>query len=68
MLIDKNIETKIYRNVELRLCDAEYDEVFEHEAFVLLNLPETILSHPGNYGGKNYHFYRTKVFELKKKA
>ena len=43
-------------------------ESFETQGFLLLDRPETVISHPGNYGGRNYHFYRTKNFSLVKKA
>ena len=39
-------------------------ESFERKAFVSVDLPEAIISHPGNYGGRNYHFYRSKRFIL----
>ncbi|MDO5479702.1 MAG: hypothetical protein Q4G23_11135 [Clostridia bacterium] len=42
-------------------------ESFEIQRFLLLDCPETIISHPGNYGGRNYHFYRNKCFKLLKK-
>lgn len=41
-------------------------ESFEREAFILLECPEAIISHPQNYGGRNYHFYRDKSFKLTK--
>ena len=42
-------------------------ESFDKQAFILVDYPETIIGHPQNYGGKNYHFYRTKQFKLIKK-
>ena len=42
-------------------------ESFERQGFVLVEYPETIINHPGNYGGRNYHFYRDKRFILKSK-
>jgi len=42
-------------------------ECFDKQCFVLLDHPETVLYHPGNYGGRNYHFYRSKRFKLVKK-
>lgn len=39
-------------------------ECFGVQGFLLLDRPETIIGHPKNYGGKNYHFYRTKQFKL----
>ena len=41
-------------------------EAFEVESFVTVDLPETKIEHPRNYGGRNYHFYRTKRFKLNK--
>ena len=42
-------------------------ECFDKQVFLLLDHPETTIGHPNNYGGKNYHFYRTKQFKLIKK-
>ena len=42
-------------------------ESFDVKSFLLLDHPETVIHHPGNYGGKNYHFYRSKRFELIRK-
>lgn len=42
-------------------------ECFDEQRFVLLDHPETIIHHPGNYGGRNYHFYRSKRFKLIRK-
>ena len=42
-------------------------EKFELQAFVLLDYPETIISHPKDYAGRNYHFYRYERFKLMKK-
>ncbi len=42
-------------------------EAFERQHFALLDCPETIIGHPNNYAGRNYHFYRTKQFKLIKK-
>lgn len=42
-------------------------ESFDEKRFLLLDHPETVIHHPGNYGGRNYHFYRNKRFMLVKK-
>lgn len=42
-------------------------ESFDVQQFLLLDHPETVIYHPGNYGGRNYHFYRSKRFELIRK-
>lgn len=42
-------------------------ESFDTKRFLLLDHPETVIHHPGNYGGRNYHFYRSKRFELIRK-
>lgn len=42
-------------------------ECFECQSFVSVDFPETVIYHPGNYGGTNYHFYRDKRFKLIKK-
>jgi len=42
-------------------------ESFERQGFALVEYPETIINHPGNYGGRNYHFYRDKRFMLSSK-
>lgn len=42
-------------------------ESFGVQAFLLLDRPEAIISHPQNYGGKNYYFYRQKQFKLMNK-
>ena len=42
-------------------------ESFDVKGFLLLDHPETVIYHPGNYGGRNYHFYRNKRFELIRK-
>lgn len=42
-------------------------ESFDVKGFLLLDHPETVIYHPGNYGGRNYHFYRSKRFELIRK-
>ena len=39
-------------------------ESFDQQRFVLVDYPKTVIGHPQNYGGKNYHFYRTMQFEL----
>lgn len=39
-------------------------EAFDVQAFLLLSQPVTIIYHPKNYGGRNYHFYRSKQFTL----
>ena len=39
-------------------------EAFDRQGFVLMDYSETVIGHPKNYGGKNYHFYRTKRFKL----
>ena len=43
-------------------------ESFDVKGFLLLDHPETVIYHPGNYGGRNYHFYRSKRFALIKKT
>ena len=43
-------------------------ECFNKLGFLLLDCPETVIYHPGNYGGRNYHFYRHQRFKLIKKA
>ncbi len=59
-----NLNTCIIKNNQFfgTVCES-----FECQAFVLVDFPETIISHPKNYGGKNYHFYRNKRFKLVKK-
>ena len=42
-------------------------ESFDEQRFLLLDYPETVIYHPGNYGGRNYHFYRDKRFKLIRK-
>ena len=42
-------------------------ESFDVTGFLLLDHPETVIHHPGNYGGRNYHFYRSKQFKLIRK-
>lgn len=42
-------------------------ESFDTKSFLLLDHPETVIHHPGNYGGRNYHFYRSKQFKLIRK-
>lgn len=42
-------------------------ESFDVKGFLLLDHPETVIHHPGNYGGRNYHFYRSKQFKLIRK-
>ena len=42
-------------------------ECFDTQRFLLLDHPETVIHHPGNYGGRNYHFYRSKRYTLIKK-
>ena len=37
---------------------------FDVQRFVLIDCPETVIHHPQNYGGRNYHFYRKKNFML----
>lgn len=39
-------------------------ESFDVQRFVLIDRPETVIHHPKNYGGRNYHFYRKKNFML----
>ena len=39
-------------------------ESFGVENFLLLDSPKTVIYHPDNYGGRNYHFYRKKYFTL----
>lgn len=41
-------------------------ECFGVQGFVPKDSPETIINHPKNYGGRNYHFYRDKRFKLLK--
>lgn len=43
-------------------------ESFGVQGFVLTDYPEAIINHPGNYGGKNYHFYRDMRFSLIRKG
>ena len=43
-------------------------ESFDVKGFLLLDHPETVIHHPGNYGGRNYHFYRSKQFKLIRKV
>ncbi|MBQ5823998.1 MAG: hypothetical protein IIW48_04245 [Clostridia bacterium] len=42
-------------------------ESFDVKGFLLLDHPETVIPHPGNYRGRNYHFYRSKQFKLIRK-
>ena len=43
-------------------------KAFEKEAVILISDPKKIcIGHPGNYGGRGYHFYRYMYFELCKK-
>lgn len=42
-------------------------ERFGRTGFVLTDCPKTVISHPGNYGGRGYHFYRTFHVEMAKK-
>ena len=42
-------------------------ESFGVQCFVSLDCPEAVIYHPENYGGRNYHFYRSKKFILTKK-
>jgi len=42
-------------------------ESFGVQSFISLDRPEVMICHPGNYGGRNYHFYRNKTFKLLKK-
>ena len=44
------------------MCDC-----FDEQRFLLLDYPETVIYHPKNYGGRNYHFYRSKRFKLIRK-
>ena len=60
--------------VDLATCiiqDAQFIgvmcESFDVQCFVLKDYPETVIHHPQNYGGRNYHFYRKKNFKLIKK-
>ena len=39
-------------------------ECFDTQGFVVLDHPETVLFHPRNYWGRNYHSYREKRFSL----
>lgn len=43
-------------------------ESFDVKGFLLLDHPETVIHHPGNYGGRNYHFYRNMRFSLIRKG
>lgn len=43
-------------------------ESFDVKGFLLLDHLETVIHHPGNYGGRNYHFYRSKQFKLIRKV
>ncbi len=43
-------------------------EAFEVKQFLLVDYPETIISHPRNYEGRGYHSYRTMQFNLTTKA
>ena len=42
-------------------------ESFGRQSFVCLEYPQTTIYHPDNYGGRGYHYYRKKQFELIKK-
>ena len=42
-------------------------ESFDVQRVVSLDCPEAVIYHPKNYGGTNYHFYRSKKFVLTKK-
>lgn len=42
-------------------------ESFGEQCFVSLDCPEAVIYHPKNYGGRNYHFHRSKKFILTKK-
>lgn len=39
-------------------------ECFGMQRFLLLDYPETVIYHPQNYEGRNYHYYRQKQFKL----
>lgn len=39
-------------------------EAFDCQCFLTLDHTEAIIFHPKNYGGTNYHFYRSKKFKL----
>ena len=40
-------------------------KAFERENIILISDPKEIcISHPGNYSGRGYHFYRYMYFEL----
>ena len=43
-------------------------EAFEVKRFLLVDYPETIICHPGNYSGRGYHSYREMQFNLISKA
>ena len=42
-------------------------KAFDIEDFILTTKPKTRISHPGNYSGRGYHFYRNMFFELVRK-
>lgn len=42
-------------------------ECFGEQTFLQVDRPEAVIYHPQNYGGRNYHFYRSKSFKLIKK-
>jgi len=42
-------------------------KAFDQENFILITKPKICMSHPGNYSGRGYHFYRNMFFELLKK-
>ena len=42
-------------------------KAFDQEDFILITKPKICMSHPGNYSGRGYHFYRNMFFELLKK-
>lgn len=42
-------------------------ECFDLQSFLLMDHPETVIHHPRNYAGRNYHSYREMRFVLMKK-
>ncbi len=39
-------------------------KAFDIKDFILTTKPKACISHPGNYSGRGYHFYRNVFFEL----
>lgn len=42
-------------------------KAFGQEDYVLTTNPKVCIDHPGNYGGRGYHYYRSMYFDLLKK-